>query len=439
MKGGFHLSVTIIGIIGIVVLIILLFLGMNIGFTMLAVGFIGFATAVSFPAALGLLKTIPFSTTANFNLAVIPLFVLMGQFCFHSGISADLYKTCYKWLSRMPGGLSVATIGACGLFAAICGSSSATAATMGTVCLPEMKKYRYKDTLSTGCLAAGGTLGILIPPSVGFILYGISTENSIGELFAAGLVPGIILTIFYILTVLIICKIDPASGPKGERFTWTEKFKSLKDVWAMVLLFVIVIGGIFAGTFTANEGAAVGAFGAFVFMVVRKKASLRNIRIALYGTIKTSAMIFLIIIGAYVFGYFLTITKLPLTIANGVAAMNVSPYIILILVLLVYVFMGCIMDSLAMVLLLVPIFYPVIMNLGMNPIWFGVLMVMVMETGQITPPVGINAFIISGIAKDVPLQKVFKGVAPFILALFVAIASVIIFPQLALWLPGILY
>jgi len=427
------------GIVGIIVLIILLFMGMNVGFCMLAVGFVGFAAAVNVPAAIGLLKTIPFNTAANFNLSVIPLFILMGQFCFHSGVSTGLYETCYKWMSRLNGGLSVATIGACSLFSAICGSSTATAATMGTVCMPEMKKYGYKDTLSTGCLAAGGTLGILIPPSVGFILYGISTGNSIGALFAAGLIPGIVLTLFYVFTILIICKIDPNKGPKGERFSWAERFRSLKGVFAIALLFVIVIGGIFAGFFTANEGAAIGSFGAFLFMLFRGKVNKQSMKAALYGTIKTSAMIFLIIIGAYVFGYFLTITKLPMSIATSVAAMDVSPYIVLILILLVYMAMGTIMDSLAMLLLLVPIFYPLIMDLGMNPIWFGVLMVMIMETGQITPPAGINVFVISGIAKDVPMQTIYKGVAPFLLALVLCVAVIIALPQIALWLPSVLY
>lgn len=240
-------------------------------------------------------------------------------------------------------------------------------------------------------------------------------------------------------TCAVICKIDPAAGAKGEKFSRIEKLKAFKSVWAMLLLFVVVIGGIFLGLFTANEGAAIGAFGAFLFMVFRRKASLANLKAALYGTIKTTGMIFLIIIGAYVFGYFLTVTKLPMTIASTVAGLDVSSYVILILILLVYVIMGCLMDSLAMVLLLVPIFYPVIMDLGMDPIWFGVLMVLMMEMGQITPPVGINAFIISGIAKDVPLGAVFKGVAPFILALIICAALVIAIPQLALWLPGLLY
>lgn len=428
-----------VGILGIIILLILLFSGMNIGFAMLTVGFFGFAAAVNFPAAIGLLKTIPYSTAAKFDLSVIPLFVMMGQFCYHSGLSNDLYKTCHKWLGRLPGGLSIATLGACGMFAAICGSSSATAATMGTVCLPEMRKYKYADTLSTGCLAAGGTLGILIPPSVGFILYGITAEQSIGALFAAGLIPGIMLVVLYMATVVLLVKRKPSLGPKGDPIPLREKIRALRGVIGMIILFVIVIGGIFAGLFTANEGGAVGAFGAFIFMVIRKKATLANIKKALYDSIKTTAMIFLIIIGASIFGYFLSISQIPTTIATSISALDVSPYIILIIILLIYVVLGCIMDSLAMVLLLVPIFYPVIKSLGMDPIWFGVLMVMVMETGQITPPVGINAFIIAGVAKDVPLATVFRGILPFILTLFIAIAIVIIFPKIALWLPGILY
>jgi tripartite ATP-independent transporter DctM subunit len=363
----------------------------------------------------------------------------MGQFCLYSGISADLFKTCYRWLSNVNGGLSVATLGACGLFAAMCGSSPATAATMGTVCLPEMKKYGYKDTLSTGCLAAGGTLGILIPPSVAFILYGVATGNSIGALFASGLFPGILLTVLYMITAFIICKLDPGAGSKGESFTFLEKIKSLKGIWAMATLFIVVVGGILGGFFTANEGAAIGAVGGLAFMIARRKATLKNLIAAVYDAIKTSAMIFLIIIGAHVFGYFLTITKLPMAIGAFVAAMDVSPYVILILILLIFVVLGCFMDSLAMVMLLVPIFYPVILNLGMDPIWFGVLMVMVMEAGQITPPVGINVFVIAGVAKDVPLQTIFKGVAPFLAALLVATAIIVVFPQIAVWLPNTLY
>jgi tripartite ATP-independent transporter DctM subunit len=412
---------------------------MNVGFTMMTVGFLGFAYVVTLPAAIGVLKSTPFSTVSNFNLSVIPLFVLMGQFCFYSGVSTGLYNTCYKWLSRVSGGLSIATLGACGLFSAICGSSPATAATMGTVCLPEMRKYGYKDTLSTGCLAAGGTLGILTPPSVAFILYGVATANSIGALFAAGLVPGIMLIFLYMVTIFIICKIDPAAGSKGEHFSLSEKFRSLTGVVPIAALFGIVVGGIFAGIFTANEGAAIGVVGSFILMILFKKATFENLRDALFGTIKTSAMIFLIIIGAHVFGYFMTITRLTTMIGNSVAALDAPPYAILILILVIFIALGTFMDALAMLLLLVPIFYPVVVNLGIDPILFGVLIVMAMETGQITPPVGINVFVISGVAKDIPLHTIFIGVAPFIIPILVAMALVLTFPSIAVWLPNFLY
>jgi len=433
------LSLLTIGIIGVIALLVLLFLGMNVGFSMIAVGFVGYIIAINSQAALGVMKTVPFNTVANFNLSVIPLFVLMGQFCLHSGVSAGLYRACYKWLSRLNGGLAVATIGASALFSALCGSSPATAATMGTVCLPEMRKYGYKNTLSTGCLAAGGTLGILIPPSVGFILYGVASSNSIGALFAAGLIPGIVLTLFYVGTVLLVCKVDPTAGPKGEVFTWGEKFKALADVLPMVVLFVVVIGGIFAGLFTANEGAAVGAFGAFMFLVFSGRMSMKTLKAALYGSIKTSCMIYLIIIGGHVFGNFMAMTRLPAAIADAVTSMHANNYVVLALILLIYIALGLAMDSLAMLLVLIPIFYPLIQGMGMNPIWFGVLMVMCMETGQITPPVGINVFVIYGIAKDIPMQTIFRGVTPFFLALLLAIVTMVVFPGLSLTLPNLLY
>ena len=428
-----------IGILGVIALLVLIFLGMNVGFTMLAVGFIGYMVALNMPAALGVLKNIPYTTVANFNLSVIPLFVLMGQFAFHSGISTGLYNACYKWLSRLNGGLAIATIGASALFAALCGSSPACAATMGTVCLPEMRKYKYKNTLATGCLAAGGTLGILIPPSVGFILYGVATSNSIGALFAAGLIPGVVLTLIYVITILLICKVDPEAGPKGEKFTWPEKFKALLDVVPMVVLFIVVIGGIFGGLFTANEGAAVGAFGSFVFLVISRRLNMKILKGALFGAIKTAAMIYMILIGGHVFANFMAMTRLPALIADSVISLTDNSYAILAIILLIYIALGLAMDSLAMLLILMPIFYPLIMDMGMNPIWFGVLMVMCMETGQITPPVGINVFVIYGIAKDIPMQTIFRGVFPFFIALLIAIVVMVAFPGLSLTLPNLLY
>lgn len=433
------MSMTVLAIVGIVLLIVLLLAGVHIGFAMMIVGFIGYTAAVSLTGGLGMLKSVPFAQTANYSLAVIPLFVLMGQFAFASGLSKDLYDTCYKFFGRIPGGLAVSTIVASAGFAAICGSSAASSATMGVVCFPEMKRYNYDDGMSTGCLAAGGTLGILIPPSVGFILYGIASGESIGALFAAGIIPGILLTACYIAVIIIQVVKNPSKGPKGDKFTAKEKIQALIKIIPILILFVVVIGGIFIGFFTANEGGAIGAFGAMLFMLYRKWGNWKEFFNAVFEAIKTSAMIFLIVTGAYAFGYFLTITMLPTMLATTIAGLAVPKYVILILILLVYVVLGCIMDSLSMIVLLVPIFLPIAQSLGFDTIWFGVLMVMVMEMGQITPPVGINAFIIAGIAKDVPLAKVFKGLVPFILALVVAIAIVLIFPQLSLFIPNMIY
>ena len=430
---------TVLAILGIVLLVVLLLAGVHIGFAMMIVGFIGYTAVVSLTGGLGMLKSVPFAQTANYSLAVIPLFVLMGQFAFASGLSGDLYDACYKFFGRIPGGLAVSTIVASAGFAAICGSSAASSATMGVVCFPEMKRYKYDDGLSTGCLAAGGTLGILIPPSVGFILYGIASGESIGALFAAGIIPGILLTGCYIGAIIIQVVKNPAKGPKGEQFSTKEKVQALVKIIPILILFVVVIGGIFIGFFTANEGGAIGAFGAMLFMLYRKWGKWKEFFHAVFESIKTTAMIFLIVTGAYAFGYFLTVTMLPTMLASTIAGLAVPKYAILILILLVYVALGCIMDSLSMIVLLVPIFLPIAQQLGFDTIWFGVLMVMVMEMGQITPPVGINAFIIAGIAKDVPLGRVFRGLVPFILALVVAIAIVLIFPQLSLFIPNMIY
>lgn len=430
------MSATTIGIIGIVILIVLLLSGIHIGFAMMLVGFAGYIAVVSFGGGVTMLSTVPFAAASNYSLCVIPLFVLMGQFAFASGLSDDLFDMCNKFFGRVTGGLSIATIVASALFAAICGSSAASSATMGVVCYPQMKKYNYDAGLATGCIAAGGTLGVLIPPSVGFILYGIAAEQSIGKLFAAGILPGILLTLCYIGAIVIIVKRNPAKGPKGEKYPWSERIKSLIRVIPVMVLFIIVIGGILIGLFTANEGGAIGAFGSLIILLFRKWGNGKEFYRAFKDGIKTAAMIFLIQTGAYVFGYFLTVTMIPTALAKSIAGMNVAPVIILILILFVYAILGCIMDSLAMIILLVPIFLPVVKALGFDLIWFGVLMVMVMEMGQITPPVGINAFIIAGVAKDVPLTRVFRGLVPFIVALVVAIIIVILIPQLSLLIPN---
>ncbi|MCL6476930.1 MAG: TRAP transporter large permease [Peptococcaceae bacterium] len=428
----------IVGVIGVLVMFALMALGMSIGVAMAVVGFAGFAYVAGWGAAVGLLKTVPYSSAANYSLSVIPLFVLMGQFAFSSGLSRELYFVCYRWLGHLPGGLAIATIGGCAGFAAICGSSPATAAAMGTVALPEMKKYKYHPSLATGSIAAGGTLGILIPPSIGFVIYGIITGNSIGKLLLAGVVPGIVLALLYIIAIYLLVRNDPGKGPAGPKVGFTEKIKALKDVWGILTLFLVVIGGMFVGFFTATEAAAVGAFGAFMFLAFRRKLTWGTLKVCLLGTGRTTAMIFVILIGAYIFGYFLTVTKIATSLAEFISTLPAPPTIILISILIVYIILGCIMDSLAMIMLTVPIFYPVIISLGFDPIWFGVIMVVVMEQALITPPVGMNVYVIGGVAKDVPLDTIFKGILPFWLAIIVLIAILIAVPQLALFLPSIM-
>lgn len=429
-----------IGVLGIVLLLVFLFFGMKIGIAMLVVGIAGYTYCTgNFSAAVGMLKSIPYTTASNFSLSVIPMFVFMGQIAYYSGISGDLYEACYKWLGRVRGGLAVATVVACAGFSAICGSSTATTATMGVVCLPEMRKYNYKDTLSTGCISAGGTLGILIPPSVGFILYGTTAEIGVGKMFAAGIIPGILLALCYIVVIIVVCKMDFAAGPKGPKFSTKQKLISLKGILPILILFIIVLGGIFTGWFTANEGGAIGAFGAFIFMAIRGKATFKNIVLSLSDTIKTTAMIFLIMIGAYIFGSFLTVSNCPSTLANWSAGLNVSPYIVLICILLIYAILGCFVDSLPLIVLLVPIFLPIVKIFGFDPVWFGVLMVMIMQLGLITPPVGMCCYVMAGVAKDVPLGQIFRGTAPFIVGLLVCVVLVMFIPQIALWLPSVMW
>lgn len=436
-----------IGIIGIIVLFILLIMGMNIGICMMSIGFFGSwiafivagkSSALALKAAYTVFKTIPFTQATTYSFVVIPLFVLMGQLCYYSGMSAGLYDMCEKFLGRLKGGLAMATVVACALFGAICGSSAATAATMGVVALPEMKKHGYDDGLSCGSIAAGGTLGILIPPSTGFILFGIVSGESVGKLFAAGIIPGIVLALCFCVSIGIVCVKNPKLAPDRMKFSWKEKLKSLKGGIVMVILFAIVIGGILSGYFTAVEASAVGTVISFIYLLIRRRFTFKVLMDCMRETVKTSGMIFLILIGAYVFGNFLTVSGLSDALADFVTGLNVSKYIILIIVLVIYALLGCLMDSLAMVMLTVPIFYPILVtSLGFNGIWYGVIMVMVMEMGLITPPVGMNVYIVSGVAKDVPLQKIFKGVFPMLIGMIAAIIIVCIFPQLATWLPSL--
>jgi tripartite ATP-independent transporter DctM subunit len=432
------MSALTVSIIGVIVLIVLLVMGMNIGICMMTVGFFGYWYVRDLGAALNLFKGIPFTQASNYSFTVIPLFVLMGQLCFYSGMSSGLYNLAQKWLGGLRGGLAMATIAACAGFSAICGSTAATAATMGVVALPEMRKNGYDDSLSCGSIAAGGTLGILIPPSTGFIIYGIISGESIGALFAAGIIPGIILAVCYILSIVVMVRIKPNLAPGKQRYSIREKLLSLRGGISMIVLFLVVIGGIFAGYFTANEAAGIGAVLALLYLVFAGRFKIKIFISSLRETVKTSGMIFLILIGAYIFGSFLTITQMPKQLAAYITGLDVSRYVVLLVILILYAIMGCLMDSLAMVMLTVPIFLPIMISLGFDSVWYGVIMIMVMEMGLITPPVGMNVYIVAGVAKDVPLQKIFLGVAPMVGGMCVALFIICAFPQLALWLPGLL-
>jgi tripartite ATP-independent transporter DctM subunit len=411
---------------------------MPISFGMGFMGFIGFAYLVGIGPALGLLKTVPYTTFASHSLSVIPLFILMGAFSFSAGISKDLYEAVYKWLGNLRGGLAMATVGACACFASISGSSMATAATMGTVALPEMKKYKYDLALATGSVAAGGSMGILIPPSVILIIYGIITEQSIGKLFLAGFIPGVMEAFFYMLVIAVLTKFNPSLGPRGPKTSFMEKLSALSKTWEVFVLFLVVIGGIYLGVFTPTEAAGIGAFGAFGFALMKRRLTWGVFKKSLSDTIRTTVMVFAIILGAMLLGYFLTVTRIPFDLAGFVAGLPVNRYIILALILFVFLALGCVIDTMAIVLLTVPIFFPLIVNLGFDPIWFGILVVRTTEMGLITPPVGLNVFIIKGVARDVPIGTIFRGIFPFLFADLCQVVLLIAIPQLSLFLPSLM-
>lgn len=430
------MSPEIIGVLGVVFLFIFLSLRMYIGLVMALIGFVGIAYIVNIKAGLSILGMVSWSEGSSYTLSVIPLFILMGQFAFISGISRDIYKAVYTWMGHFRGGLAMATIVACSGFAAVCGSSLATGATMAKTAIPEMDKYDYDPSLSAGCVAAGGTLGILIPPSIGFVIYGILTEESIGRLFMAGIFPGILLAVFFMLAIYLQCRLNPAMGPKGAATTWKDKLTSLYATWPMLFLFGLVMGGIYYGVFTPTEAGGIGAFGAFIIALVKKKLDMQIFVESMLATGSMTAMIFLIIIGASVFSSFLALTGIPMLLADTIVNLALPKIIILLIMILTFVVLGCVMDCFAIMILIVPIIFPIIQTLGFNPIWFGVIMVIVLEVGLITPPVGLNVFVIKGAVPDVPLTTIFKGVWPFMIAAVACIVIIIFFPQIALFLPS---
>ena len=432
------MSLTTIGIIGLIILVIILFSKMPVGFVMALLGFVGFSYVVTLEAGLSLLAKDVFETFSSYSLTVIPLFVFMGQVAFHSGISRRLYDSVYVFMGHYRGGLAIATIGACAGFSAISGSTNATAATMATVTLPEMRRYNYDMSLATGTVAAGGSLGILIPPSVIFIVYGIMTEQSIGKLFAAGILPGILLAGLFMLTIYIRVQINPKLAPPGPKTSLKEKAKSFTGILEALIIFGFVMGGLFFGIFTPTEAGAVGAGLTLLVAMLRRQLSWQAFLSSLLDATRISCMVMVIVTGAVVFGHFMAITRIPFDLANWVSALPLPSYAIMGIIVIIYLFGGCFMDALAMIMLTIPIFYPVATALGFHPIWFGVAIVLVTEMGVITPPVGVNVYVVHGIAKDVPLEVIFKGVAPFVLALLACVAIILIFPQIVLFLPGLM-
>jgi tripartite ATP-independent transporter DctM subunit len=430
------MSADAVAILGFVVLFVLMLLRVPVGMAMGLVGVSGFAYLVGGAPALKNVGHTTMRTVTDYNFAVIPLFLLMGSFASTSGMSRELFRGANAFLGHLRGGLGIATIAACGGFAAICGSSVATAATFSTVAYPEMRRHGYPDTFATGVIAAGGTLGIMIPPSTVFAVYGLITEQDIGKLFIAGIVPGLLAVSMYVLTINIIGWVRPGFLPAGERAPWKERLAALRDIWAVLLLFVFIIGGLYGGLFTATEAAGMGAGGAFVIGLLRGRLSIHGILRSLLETTRTTAAIFTILIGALLFGYFLTVTQVPQKATEFLVGLGLGRYGVLALIMVMYLVLGCLMDALAMIILTVPIIFPVIKELGFDPIWFGVIIVMTVELGLIHPPVGMNIFVIKSVIEDMKISTIFYGVLPFIVTDLIRLVILIAFPILATWLPA---
>ena len=426
-----------VGLIGVLVMLAMIFAGVWVGTAMILAGFLGLLYLEGTSMALTILGTEPFSQIASYVLACVPLYILMGIVVSKTGIASDLYWTANKWVGSIRGGLAIATTFAAGAFAAICGSSDASAAAMGRVAYPEMLKFRYDKRLASACIAAGGTIGILIPPSLGFILYGLLTEQSIGKLYMAGFLPGILQVLFYSATVYILCKLKPDLGPAAERASFREKLYSLKGTWSMLALFIFTIGGIYAGIFTPTEAGALGAFGAIMIGLLRRTLTKSALSESVKDTAQITAMIVLLITGAFVFMRFLAISRLPAMLSEFVIGLHVSKYTILVAIIVFYLIIGCFWDIFAAMILTVPLIFPAIVVSGFDPIWFGVIMVRCMEIGLITPPFGLNVFVLSS-SIGIPVRTIFSGVWPFVVSDLAHLALLVLFPQISLILPSMM-
>lgn len=426
------MDLNLLALLGICILFILMFIRMPISFAMFIVGFVGLLLAASPKAAYNVLSADLWNQFSSYSLSVIPLYILMGEVAFRTGIAEKLFESAYKWVGQYRGGMASTTILASAGFASICGSNSATAATMGTMSLPELDKYGYNKSLSTGSIATGGTLGILIPPSTVLIVLALQMEQSIKDLFIASIIPGSLLTGLLILTVVFLCKKDPDLGPAGERFSVGEKVKSLKDVIPIVLLFIFVIGGLYKGLFTPTESGAFGAFGAIILSLAMGKLTWRNFQTSIAGALRSSAMVLMLVVGAMVFGRFLTITRLPYDVSEWVSNLPVPPTFVLIFILIIYIIGGSIMDALGFLIISIPVFYPTVLALGYDPVWFAVILCVVTSMGAITPPVGVNVFVVQSLTPKTPITTIFKGSAYFLVTYIVFIGLLLMFPQIVL-------
>ncbi|MBU2466764.1 MAG: TRAP transporter large permease, partial [Bacteroidetes bacterium] len=435
---GIQLEKTTLALIILALALLFMFFGFPVAFAMGFFGMLGTWCLTGADIALGSVRLQSYDSVAEYYFCVIPFFILMGLFCLNAGISKALFKTAHMWLARIPGGLAIATIVGCGGFAAICGDSMANAATMSSVALPEMKKYNYDDSLATGSVAAGGTLGILIPPSIGFIAYGIITEQSVGKLFMAGIIPGLIMIGLFSIIIFLRCKLNPNLAPTTKAFTWLEKISSIKGTWKVVVLFVMVIGGIYSGIVTPTEAGGVGLVGALILAILSSSFTWPKFIESVIVGIEMSAMIITLLIGVAILGNFITLTELPINLSNWLESLNLPRYVFFASVLVLYFFLGMVMNIIPMIMVTLPIIFPSIIALGFDPIWFGVVMVIMMEMGQISPPVGINVFVIHSSVGDVSMGTIFRGVTPFIIMQVITIIILTLFPIVVLFLPELM-
>lgn len=433
------MSLAAIGILGIVILLFLLFfLGTPVGFAMGMVGFVGFCYVISIKAGLNMLGSVLWDTFSKYGLTVIPLFIFMGQIAFHSGVNEKLYTAAYKWVGHIRGGIAMATVLACSAFAAICGSNAATAATMTTVALPQMKKYKYDNKLSTGAIACGSTLGVVIPPSVVLIVIGLSTEQSIARLFYGGIGTGLLLTVLMMTTVYLLCRKYPQLGPVGPRLPFRERLASLAGAFEMIILFMLVMLGLYFGFFTPSEAGAAGAFLAVVIGIVQGGLSWQGFLHATEETLRVSCMVITIVSGAVIFGRFLAVTRIPFDIAAWVVNLPIPATLIMLIIFIIYVIGGAVMDALALLLITLPIFFPVAIQLGYDPLWFGVIITVITTLGAVTPPVGATTYVVGGMAQDATLEEVFKGVTYFLPAYLLCVIILTMFPEIITFLPDLM-